>query len=151
MYLYASENVDGVQYYYINDMSSVTANSAALRHFMGDDGTTVRSRGSRVGTHMQWYLQEAVPTESPQTDPVATYVGSIGSGSYYRLVSYTDQSMSMSESGGSVITTKTEKGNYSQVWQLNSGSSGYTLKNLLSGKYIGSAPDASAQWTTSGC
>ena len=150
MYLYAGENVDGVQYYYINDMSSVTTNSAALRHFLGDDGTTVRSRGARVGTRMQWYLQEAVPTESPETEPTVTYVGSIGSGSYYRLVSYTDQSMSMSESGGGVITTKTDRGNYSQVWQLTSGSSGYTLKNLLSGKYIGSAPDASAQWTTSG-
>ena len=150
MYLYTGPKVNGVQYYYINNSGPITETSAALRCFIGDDGGGIRSRGSRVGTHMEWYLQEAVPTETSQSEPTASYVGSISNGSYYRLVSNTNRSATMAESGNGVVTMPTDRSSYSQIWQLTSTSGGYTLKNLLSGKYIEGAPGTSAQWKTGG-
>ena len=148
MYLFAGEKVNGVQYYYINDAASVTENSVNLRHFIGDDGSGVRTRGTRVGARAQWYLQEAVATQTTPPAPTVNYVGSISSGSYYRLVSNTAQSMTMTDAGGGVVTAPTDRDNYGQIWQLTSSSGGYTFKNLLTGKYIQGAPGVSAQWKT---
>ena len=83
------------------------------------------------------------------TNELPNYVSSITSGKYYRLVSNTNQKVSMADDGGGVVTTRTDKTNYSQVWQLTSDDDGrYTFKNLLTGKYITDWPGQSAQWKT---
>ncbi|MBR6456918.1 MAG: M60 family metallopeptidase [Prevotella sp.] len=83
------------------------------------------------------------------TDDLPNYVSSITSGKYYRLVSNTNQRVSMADDDGGVVTTRTDKTNYSQVWQLTSDDDGrYTFKNLLTGKYIMGWPGKSAQWKT---
>ena len=93
------------------------------------------------GNNSRWCIADA-DTELPK------YVTSITSGKYYRLVSYTNQSMAMTDNGGGVVTTQSDKKNYSQCWLLTAKSNGYTFKNLLTGKFITSNPGTSAQWKT---
>ena len=127
MYLYAGEKVNGVQYYYINDVATVTPTTAASRHFLGDDGGMVRSRGARVGTRTEWYLQEAVATA---TTPTVSYATSITSGSYYRLVNASHSGQYMTDMGGSVNIAGSN-GKYSQIWQIT-GSNGSTNSRTCS-------------------
>ena len=94
-----------------------------------------------AGNNARWLIADAA-TELPN------YVSSITSGRYYRLVSWTSQGVSMADAGGGLVTTQTEKKNYSQVWQLTAKSNGYTFRNLLTGKFITSAPGTSSQWKT---
>ena len=89
----------------------------------------------------RWIIADAA-TELP------SFVSSITSGKYYRLVSFTNQSVSMADGGGGLVTSQTEKENYGQVWQLTASGNGYTLKNMLTGKFITSCPGTSSQWKT---
>ena len=93
------------------------------------------------GNNARWLIADAA-TELPN------YVSSITSGKYYRLVSYTNQSMSMADAGGGLVTSQTDKKNYSQVWMLTSSGNGYKFQNLLTGKLITSSPGTSSQWKT---
>ena len=109
-----------------------------------DEGAKVGSyvyTNKGTGNNARWLIADAA-TELPN------YVSSITSGKYYRLVSNTNQSVSMADAGGGLVTTQTEKKNYSQVWQLTAKSNGYTFKNLLTGKFITSSPGTSSQWKT---
>ena len=93
------------------------------------------------GNNARWYIVDAA-TELP------SYVSSITSGKYYRLVSHTNQSVSMADDGGGLVTSQSDKKNYSQVWLLTASGNGYTFKNLLTGKFITSCPGTSSQWKT---
>ena len=146
MYLYAGEKVNGVQYYYINDAAAVTPTTDASRHFLGDDGGMVRSRGARAGQRVEWYLQEAVATATTQTTTVS-YATSITSGGYYRLVNASHSGQFMTDNGGSVGIAGAN-GKYSQIWQITGSNGSYQLKNLLTGKTIQTWPGKSAQWKT---
>ena len=89
----------------------------------------------------KWLIADA-DTELP------SYVSSITDGQYYRLVSYTNKSVSMTDDGGGVVTSATNTKNYSQIWQLTASGDGFKFMNLLTGKYITEAPGTSAQWKT---
>ena len=145
MYLYAGEKVNGVQYYYINDVATVTPTTDASRHFLGDDGGMVRSRGARVGTRTEWYLQEAVATA---TTPTVSYATSITSGSYYRLISNAYSGMTMTDNGNGIGIANGGNNNYAQIWQITGSNGNYQFKNLLTGKSIQAWPGQSQQWKT---
>lgn len=93
------------------------------------------------GNQAKWLIADAA-TELP------SYVSSITSGHYYRLVSNTNKAVSMTDGGGVVVTSPTNTRSYSQIWQLTANGSGYKFKNVLTGKYITGAPGTSAQWKT---
>ena len=93
------------------------------------------------GNNARWYIVDAA-------EELPSYVSSITSGKYYRLVSFTNQDVSMTDAGGGLVTSRTDKNNYSQVWYLTSSGSGYKFKNLLTGKYITGSPGTSSQWKT---
>ncbi|MBQ7634115.1 MAG: M60 family metallopeptidase [Bacteroidaceae bacterium] len=141
MYLYTARNADGIQYYYINDAASVTNSSTSLRHFLGDDGSYIRSRGAALGSRMEWYFVKYEADEP-------TYATSISSGKYYRLVSNAYPTLSMTDTGGKVAATTTDADSYAQVWKITKSGSTYTLQNMLTGKYISTAPGTSVQWST---
>lgn len=141
MYLYTARNADGIQYYYINDAASVTNSSTSLRHFLGDDGSYIRSRGAALGSRMEWYFVKYEADEP-------TYATSITSGKYYRLVSNAYSTLSMTDTGGKVAATTTDEDSYAQVWKITKSGSTYTLQNMLTGQYISTAPGRSVQWST---
>ncbi len=143
MYLYAGNVVNGVQYYYINDMSALSDATASLRHFVGDDGEYIRSRGSMAGSHMEWYLEDATPTAAP----TVTYATNITSGGYYRLVSNSYNKV-MTDNGGGIGIAGKGNDNYAQIWQVTGSNGNYTFKNLATGKYIQGWPGQSQQWRT---
>ncbi|MBP3839253.1 MAG: hypothetical protein ILA04_09035 [Prevotella sp.] len=143
MYLYAGNVVNGVQYYYINDMSALSDATASLRHFVGDDGEYIRSRGSMAGSHMEWYLEDATPTATP----TVTYATNITSGSYYRLVSNSYNKV-MTDNGGGIGIAGKGNDNYAQIWQVTGSNGNYKFKNLATGKYIQAWPGQSQQWRT---
>lgn len=141
MYLYTARNADGIQYYYINDVASVTNSSTSLRHFLGDDGSYIRSRGAALGSRMEWYFVKYEADEP-------TYATSISSGKYYRLVSNAYPTLSMTDTGGKVAATTTDADSYAQVWKITKSGSTYKLQNMLTGKSISTAPGTSVQWST---
>ena len=93
------------------------------------------------GSNAKWHIVDAV-------DELPKYVSTITSGKYYRLVSYTNSGVSMTDGGGGLVTSASSKKNYSQVWLLTANGTGYKFQNLLTGKYITSAPGTSNQWKT---
>lgn len=141
MYLYTARNADGIQYYYINDVASVTNSSTSLRHFLGDDGSYIRSRGAALGSRMEWYFVKYEADEP-------TYATSITSDKYYRLVSNAYPTLSMTDTGGKVAATTTNADSYAQVWKITKSGSTYKLQNMLTGNYISTAPGTSVQWST---
>ncbi|MBR1469142.1 MAG: hypothetical protein IJ605_03400 [Prevotella sp.] len=143
MYFFEADNVDGQKYYYISSSPTLSSTDDSGRTLLVCDNYVVFPFSSGNSTRAQWAIECTSTTQAGVTP-----VSSISSGSYYRLVSKTNQSVSMSDTGGGIVTGATDKTSYSQIWQLTSYSGGYTLKNLLTGKYIQGAPGASAQWTT---
>ena len=93
------------------------------------------------GNNARWLIADAA-------DELPSYVSSITSGKYYRLVSYTNTDVAMADEGGGLVTSYNDRSNYSQVWLLTSSNNGYKFKNLLTGKYIQSSPGTSSQWKT---
>ncbi|MBR1469141.1 MAG: M60 family metallopeptidase [Prevotella sp.] len=112
--------------------------------FLGPDNTSAGSyvyTNKTKGNSTLWQIVDA-------SEALPNYVSSITSGKYYRLVSNTNTGVAMADAGGGLVTSPTERTNYSQVWQLTASNGGYKFKNLLTGKSITSAPGTSAQWRT---
>ncbi|MBR5690189.1 MAG: RICIN domain-containing protein, partial [Prevotella sp.] len=131
MYLYEGNLVNGVQYYYINDMAALSDNTESLRHFIGDDSEYIRARGSMAGSYMEWYLEDITPAAAP----TVTYATNITSGGYYRLVS-NSYGKAMNDNGGGVNIVNVNNDKevyeyYSQIWQVSINNGNYTFKNLV--------------------
>ena len=139
MYIYEADVEDGVQYYHLSASSSVALTNANGRTFLSDGGTYIYPFATTANLRSQWYLEEI-------TTP--SYSTAITSGTYYRLVSSTYPTLSMTDTGGSVATVSTNEDSYAQIWQVSGSNGSYKFKNLLTGNYIGTAPGTSCQWAT---
>ncbi len=139
MYFYEASTEDGIQYYYLSPSSSISSTSSSSRTFLSDGGSYIFPYTSDMNLRSQWCI-EPITT--------ATYETSITSGSYYRIISNSYTTLSMTDTGGSVYTVTTNEDSYAQIWQITGSNGSYKLQNMLTGKYIGTAPGQSAQWTT---
>lgn len=143
IYIYEADLVDGVQYYRLSTNSSIDYDSGkSSRQLLNYGGSYAQMYGAASGVYTQWYFEEVTEEETP------TYATSITSGKYYRLISNSYSTLSMTDTGGKVAATTTDENSYAQVWKITQSGSTYTLQNMLTGKYISTAPGTSVQWST---
>lgn len=132
---YLRETGDG--YYYLLTYTSVGAGDGE-KIALSDDGTNSHLWAAS-GLQAEWELREVAAASS------------ITSGRYYRLhnVAYPNLTMSEYLSSGGVWGEDNNDNTYSQIWQITStGANTYSLKNVMSGKYIQKTPGQSTQFHT---
>ena len=132
---YLRETGDG--YYYLLTYTSVGAGDGE-KIALADDGTNSHLWAAS-GLQAEWELREVAAASS------------ITSGRYYRLhnVAYPNLTMSEYLSSGGVWGEDNNDNTYSQIWQITStGANTYSLKNVMSGKYIQKTPGQSTQFHT---
>ncbi len=139
MYFYEATTDDGIQYYYLSPSSSISSTSSSSRTFLSDGGSYIYPYTSDMNLRAQWYLEEI---------STASYESSITSGSYYRIVNNSYPTKSMADAGEAVVTVTTNEDSYAQLWKISGSNGSYKLQNVLTGRYIGTAPGTSAQWST---
>ena len=143
IYIYEADLVDGVQYYRLSTNSSIDYDSGtSSRQLLNYGGSYAQMYGAASGVYTQWYFEEVTEETTP------TYATSITSGKYYRLISNSYSTLSMTDTGGKVAATTTDADSYAQVWKITKSGSTYKLQNMLTGNYISTAPGTSVQWST---
>lgn len=149
-------NVDGC--YHLSSASSVTDTPAIFYASQSTTATENPVPWSSLSVFSEWYIEEKQDEpESIFNFGEPTYETSISTGKYYRLYNLANAGKLMTDkyntSGGLLgKAAYSDIESASQVWLLTytaaeDGTEGkYTLRNLLTGRYIGDQPSSSNQF-----
>ncbi len=132
---YLRETGDG--YYYLLTYTSVGAGDGE-KIALADDGSHSKLWAAS-GLQAEWELREVAAASSITSDR------------YYRLHNVLYPNLTLSEylSSGGIWGEDNNDATYSQIWQITStGANTYSLKNVMSGKYIQKTPGKSTQFHT---
>ncbi|MBO4907035.1 MAG: M60 family metallopeptidase [Bacteroidaceae bacterium] len=149
LFVQFSPNNTGTQSYV--NISSAEDFSGLTCLNLGNNGSTLNKWSYSGDSGSDWLIELA---EDVTVDEIKQhfnsqkgYANEIKSGSYYRLIS-TAYTLYATDDNGIVKSIPLASDNLSQCWQITTSGTGYTLKNVVTEKYIETQTTTSRPYTT---